>query len=214
MQSIVQTVYHSAETLLKKPHFHDCHQIILVLKGKVELCVNGKTPSARAGNIVIFSRYENHSIRVLSEEYERYVLHIDPNIVNRKSTVYSLLTDRPVGFCNIMDVSPHMDEMISIFKQISLEHNGKAKFAGEMEQLLVKQLLITICRCTSIDFNNAHDDVVVDLKRQFENKYAEQYNLNILAKQYNISVSALSHRFQTATGVSVMEYNRFCGWHG
>lgn len=55
MQSIVQTVYHSAETLLKKPHFHDCHQIILVLKGKVELCVNGKTPSARAGNIVIFS---------------------------------------------------------------------------------------------------------------------------------------------------------------
>ena len=35
MQNFVQTVYYSAESFLEKPHFHDCHQIILILKGQV-----------------------------------------------------------------------------------------------------------------------------------------------------------------------------------
>ncbi len=210
MQSMVQKVYHSAEMRSKETHFHDCHQIILILRGRVEFCVNGAILSADAGDIAIFSRYENHSVRVLSKEYERYVLHIDPAVVNRKSTVYSLLTDRPIGFCNIIDVSPHTDEITATFKRILLEHTSSSKLADEMEQLLVKQLLIAIYRYTSVDLDNTYDDVVVDLKRQFENNYHEQYTLNILAKKYNISASSLSHRFQKAAGVSVMEYLGSC----
>ncbi len=210
MQSLVQTVYRSSEILLKKPHFHDCHQIILILKGRVNFCINGIYSSAGAGNIAVFSRYENHSVQVLSKEYERYVLHIEPNVINRKSPVYSLLTDRPIGFCNIIDVSSNVDEMISIFNRLLVEHKTASKLADEMEQLLVKQLLITLCRCTSVDFDNTHDDVVMGIKRQFENKYHKSYTLGLLAKQFNVSVSSLSHRFQAATGVSVMEYLQSC----
>ena len=76
MQSFVQTVYYSAEPFLEKPHFHDCHQIVLILKGQVQVRVNEVSYTAGGGDIILFSRYENHSIVVLSEEYERYVLHI------------------------------------------------------------------------------------------------------------------------------------------
>ena len=169
MQSIVQKVYYADDTLLKKPHFHDCHQIILILKGKAELQVNGKALTAKSGDIVIFSRYENHSVTIRSAEYERYVLHIDPNVVNRKSPVYSLLTDRPIGFCNIINISGKSAEIEGIFKKILFEHSGTSKLADEMEQLLVKQLLITVYRCSSLNFDNAYDDVVAGIKRQFEN---------------------------------------------
>ncbi len=108
------------------------------------------------------------------------------------------------------EISPHMDEIVSVFWRILLEHISSSKLADEMEQLLVKQLLIAIYRCTSVDLNSTYDEVVVDLKRQFENNYHEQYNLNLLAKKYNISASSLSHRFQAAAGVSVMEYLRSC----
>ena len=210
MESIVQSVYHSSCPFNKHSHFHNCHQIIFIVKGTADFCINDKLLRATAGDVAIFSRYENHSVSGCSDEYERFVLHIDPDVVNRKSPVYSLLTDRPVDFCNIINVSSHMTEIIAIFNHILFEHNNASKLADEMEQLLVKQLLITIYRCTAVDFGNAYDDIVSDVKRQFENAYHEQYTLDMLAKQYNISVSSLSHRFQAATGVSVMEYLQYC----
>ena len=207
---MVQAVYHSSHPLNIRPHFHDCHQIIFVINGNVDFCVNDKILNATAGSIAIFSRYENHSVLGCSNEYERFVLHIDPNVVNRKSPVYSLLTDRPLGFCNIIDVSKNKDMILDIFNRILFENNNTSKLSDEMEQLLVKQLLITVYRCSSINFDNTFDDMVVGIKRQFENEYRKTYTLSTIAKEYNISVSSLSHRFQTATGVSVMEYLLFC----
>ncbi len=210
MQNIVQTVYHSREMLVKQPHFHDCHQIILILDGNVEFCVNGAISRAEAGDIAIFSRYENHSVRVQSAEYERYVLHIDPAVVNQKSGVYSLLTDRPIGFCNVIHVLPHWDEIVGVFKRILIEHKGTDELSEEMKQLAVKQLLITIYRCTDMRYDRLNDDVVFDVKRQFENNCTEKYALTNLAEQYSISVSSLSHRFRAVTGTSVMEYLQSC----
>ena len=210
MQSIVQSVYHSSSPLNIRPHFHDCHQIIFIVKGEVDFCVNNKSLRAAAGDIAIFSRYENHSVIGCSAEYERFVLHLDPDVVNQKSTVYSLLTDRPVGFCNVINVSSNMAEIADIFNQILFEHNNASKLADEMKQLLVKQLLITIYRCTSINFDNTYDDAVVAVKRQFEKEYHKRFTLAMLAKEHNLSVSSLSHRFQAATGVSVMEHLQSC----
>jgi len=210
MQSIVKTVYHSSCSLNIQPHFHDCHQIIFIAKGEVDFCVNNNRLHATAGNIAIFSRYENHSVLGCSDEYERFVLRIDPNVVNRKSSVYSLLTDRPVGFCNVINVSSNMDEIVDIFNHILSEHKKAIKLADEMELLLVKQLLIIIYRCTPINFDNTYDGVVVAMKRQFENEYQKPFTLAMLAKQHNLSISSLSHRFQAATGVSVIEYLQSC----
>lgn len=210
MQSIVKTVYRSSGSLNIRPHFHDCHQIIFIVKGTVDFCVNGKMLRAVAGDIAIFSRYENHSVSGCSDEYERFVLHIDPFVVNQKSPVYSLLTDRPVDFCNIINVSAHKTEITDTFNRILSEHNDGSKLADEMEQLLIEQLLITVYRCTTINFDNSYDDVVARIKRQFENEYHKPLTLAMLAKQQNLSISSLSHRFTAATGVSVMEYLQSC----
>lgn len=210
MQSMVQSVYHSSHPLNKHPHFHDCHQIIFVVRGEVDFYVNNKKLFAKAGDIALFSRYENHSVSVCSDEYERFVLHIDPYVVNRKSPVYSLLTDRPINFCNIIHVSSYMAEIKDLFNSILREHNSGSKLSDEMEQLLIKQLLITAYRCTTINFDNTYDDVVARVKRQFENEYHKPFTLAMLAKQQNLSVSSLSHRFRTATGVSPMEYLQSC----
>ena len=210
MQSMVHSVYHSSCPLNIRPHFHDCHQIIFIVKGEVTFSVNNKSLRARAGNIAIFSRYENHSVLGCSDDYERFVLHVEPDVANQKSAVYSLLTDRPVGFCNVINVSSNTGEIADLFNHILFEHNNTSKLADEMKQLLVKQLLITIYRCTSLCFDNTYDDVVAGIKRQFESEYHKQFTLAMLAKEHNLSISSLSHRFQAATGVSVIEYLQSC----
>lgn len=210
MQSIVQSVYHTSESLHIRPHFHDCHQIIFVVKGTADFCINDKLLRANAGDVAIFSRYENHSVRRCSEDYARFVLHIDPDVVNRKSPVYSLLTDRPAGFCNVISLSSNIAEVTDIFNRILSEHHNAPKLAEEMKELLVNQLLIAIYRCTSICFDNTYDDVVAGIKRQFENEYHKHFTLAMLAKAHNLSVSSLSHRFKAVTGVSPMEYLQSC----
>lgn len=210
MQNIVQNIYHSTESLLKNPHFHNCHQIILILKGRVDFCVNGKITGAQAGDVAIFSCYENHSVQVRSAEYERYVLHLDPEMAHRKSPVYSLLTDRPRGFCNVIHVEQSVAEIAEIFRALMRERSAKTVLAEEMEQLLVKELLIRIYRCTPLQPDSMHDELVMDIKQRFENHFAEPYTLSDLAKQHRISVSALSHRFREMTGVSVMAYLQSC----
>ena len=81
MQKAIGEAYFSNSILKKEPHYHDRHQIILILKGTVQFCVNGIGGTASRGSILIFSRYENHSLSVLSQEYERYVLQLDPAAV-------------------------------------------------------------------------------------------------------------------------------------
>ena len=77
--SLLRNGYFSSSVEEKKAHYHDCHQIILILKGNVQFCTNTAKYEAQTGNILLFSRYENHSVCVLSDEYERFVLHLDPN---------------------------------------------------------------------------------------------------------------------------------------
>jgi hypothetical protein len=80
-----------------------------------------------------------------------------------------------------------MAEIKNLFLRILLEHNSGSKLSDEMEQLLIKQLLITVYRCTTINFDNTYDDVVARIKRQFENEYHKPFTLAMLAKQNNMS---------------------------
>ena len=73
MDTTAHFAYFSNEIHKKHTHYHDCHQIIFILKGSIEILVNGIPHRADSGDLVIFSRYENHSLNILSEEYERYV---------------------------------------------------------------------------------------------------------------------------------------------
>lgn len=206
MSGIVQTVYFSKQPISMEDHFHNCHQIILILRGQAEFCINGSRLQAKAGDIAVFSRYENHSLEACSPDYERFVLQIDPDGLNHQNPVYSLLTDRPQGFRNVIVTGSHLQAMIDLFALLIREQESKENMAEEMALLLVRQLLIHIYRCICVDFDSLHDEIVMGVKRQFENHYAESYTLERLAGQFHVSASSLSHRFREATGTSVMHY--------
>lgn len=210
MRSMVQKVYYSQDLLEKKPHFHDCHQIVLILEGTVEFGIHGENIRAGASDAVVFSRYENHAVHVLTEPYTRYVLHIDPDVVYSDSCVYSLLTDRPSGFCNVISLSHCFEHVVRIFELLQQEQGQGEQLSNEMENSLIKQLLIILYRHVSAQFAMAADEMIIDIKQLFERNYSQTYSLKMLAKRYNVSVSALSHRFRAATGMSVMNYLFSC----
>ena len=213
MQSVIHSAYFSNDILKKETHYHDCHQIIFIKKGSVKFTVNATVHTAGSGDILIFSRYENHSVDIESGEYERYVLRISPFAVNTENKVCSLFLNRPSGFKNVISAGSLKGDFEDIFEKIIKEKNSNNIFGDEMQKLLLSQLIIMISRINpeiSASFEDEKFDMIFDLQKRFENNPKEQYTLISLAKDYHISVSALSHQFKTITGFSVFEYLYSC----
>lgn len=212
MQNMVQAAYFSDNTLKKRPHYHDCHQLLLITKGQVTFCVNGASYEAKAGSVAIFSRYENHSVTLTSGTYERYVLHLSPTAASRENRLYTLLSNRPPEFRNILDVSGQLEEFTRLFARITLEKSEPQKMGEDMLQLLVSELLILICRVIpeSTVPDKATADMVYEIQQRFENDFSRSYTLEALAKEYSVSPSSLSHQFKNVTGASVMGYLQSC----
>ncbi len=208
MENLLQKAYFSHEIVEKSAHYHDCHQIIFITDGAVELCVNRANKRVETGNVMVFSRFENHSTKVLSERYSRFVLHLDPKIFGLDSRICSLLFNRPEGFCNVIDVSHDSETFCHLFSRIVHEYREENKLSHEMQRLLVSEMLILLWRyLPDLCF---FDETIDAVRKALENAPQEQYNLRALATQYNMSVSSLSHQFKRVTGYSVMEYLLSC----
>ena len=213
MQGIMQTAYFSSDITKTSTHHHDCHQLLFIVEGEVEINVNGNKYTADSGNIIIFSRYENHSVKIISQKYKRYILRISPQFNGEQRKVFSLLSNRPVGFNSIFNIKHSVDEYEKIFAMIIKEHNSGDVLSEEMIQALINQLLIMLYRIFPKNedyFEEQSLNLVLKLQREFETNYSLNYSLEELAKKYNLSISSLSHQFKKITGTSVMNYLLFC----
>lgn len=212
MKSIVQKVYYSEHGFHGSSHYHDCHQLILIVGGEIEFTLDGVTDRAASGDLLIVSRYEAHSVRVLSGTYRRYVLRISPQAGGIENRVYSLLLNRPQGFHNAIRVADRLSDYESVFRRLLAENSCEDDFAEDMRQLLIHELLIMVHRRLSATqlTQDRHASTVYAIQRLFESRFHESYTLEQLAAEYTISVSSLSHQFKKLTGFSVMEYLLSC----
>lgn len=213
MNPTIHTAYFSDTKKATAMHYHDCHQLLFIIKGTAELYINGNKTTAKAGSVAIFSRYENHSVNVISDEYERFVLTINPisNYIEHKE--YALLLNRPSGFENVIDISCSSDKVKTVFHNIIEEKNRTDEYSEEMQHALLNQLLITICRSSAKSFFSLpreNFNMVFEIQKMFECDYGRAYSLDELAKSYAVSVSTLTHLFKKATGYSVFDYLTSC----
>ena len=199
----IRSAYFSRDSHKKNTHYHDSHQIILITKGQVKVTVNEKSFIAHSKGLLIFSRLENHSIEAESDEYERYVVRLNP-VFDR---LYSILSNRPDGFSNVIDTGKQFEEFEAVFKKVCLEMSLASPFREDMLEALSRELMVMIHRIMP---TSVHNELVWDIQKKLETEYSALYTLEALACEYSVSVSKLSHEFKKVTGSSVMEYLTFC----
>lgn len=198
------------------PHYHNCHEIIFVTEGEAEFCIGDKTFTGRRGSIVIFSRFEKHSVKVIKEPYCRYALRF--NNTGSESIPYSerllqLLVNRGDGFSNLLESGKKEMNFERLFKEMEREYNGDEPYKDELTGVYIAEFLIMLSRLYPNIIKNENSEVrtaVFDIQNLFEREYNASYSLKELADKYHISVYYLSHAFKKITGASVMEYLFFC----
>ena len=205
-----------SETLVgKRKHYHDGHQLLYIAEGSADVSVNGECESVTGGTLLLFSRFEEHSIVVKGGVYRRYSIRISPEILNspENELLFSLLVNRARGFCRAIRAEDREGELELLFERISREFSSNEFFREEMLDALLKELLIAICRTIPeemLPMRNENTRLVYRLQKRLESGYQENISLTDLASECHVSVSHLSHLFKDVTGGSVMEYLFAC----
>lgn len=186
----------------KALHFHDCHQLLYIAEGAVEVTVAGETRAAGAGDLLLFSRLEHHAVTVTAAPYRRYTLELTPGGQSGLDALVSR-SARLGGKVALPGAEPLLAALVREFAQ-------EAPMGEELRELLTRQLEISLYRQLPVRQETVEERLIFSVQRELEVRYAEELTLGELAEGCHLSPSRLSHLFRQVTGRAVMDYRNAC----
>lgn len=206
---------YSEQILGYNSHYHDGHELIYIISGEVEVSVSDKTFRATQGSLLVFSRFEEHSVRVLSPQYRRYTLLISSEI-SRGSDNYalsSILVNRSQGFEHIVDCGRSHEKIRLLFAAMYNELKQQKPMCSQIADSFLMILLSEIYRIAPQRFlvgENKNSEMVRRIQNRFERDCSADVTLPELASEFHVSPSQLSHVFKSITGYSPIDYLISC----
>ncbi len=196
-------------------HHHDAHELLYVVSGEIAVNIDGEESVADAGSLLIFSRFEEHSVRILTSEYRRYSLLVSSEISQRAENylLSSVLINRSCGFRHIIDCGESSARIESIMKEIADESRRKLPMYEKTLDAALVRLLVELYRISPDLFltdENKNTEIVRSIQSRFETDYPDSFSLVALAAEYHISPSHLAHIFKDITGYSPIDYLLSC----
>ena len=209
MKNTIHSIKYSSGKISCSAHYHNCHQILFVT-----VVLNDKERPLTSGKILILNRFEQHSIKSPSENYERFILRIEPQAqYSGDPRLFSIILNRPNNFINIIDCEEDFQKIKFTFERLTSEFDSTSPMSKTMTELLFNQLLIYIYRHIKLDFPH-YDSISFSTILKAENilsvNYYKKISLKQLADALSVSPSLLSHSFKKITGMSVMNYLLAC----
>ena len=207
----VLSVTYSENPVRLGSHYHDAHQLLYVVEGAAEVSIDGEPHRVEAGELVILSRFEEHSLHVLTSTYKRYTLRLSANGDNHADEYLfsSVLVNRAASFRHVIKAEALRDA----FEQMTVEFHTDGAMREEMLELYLKQLFILLYRSAPHLFPssvNRNTHLVRAVQRRFEEDCRTSVSLAGIAAEYHVSPSYFSHLFKETTGYAPIEYLMLC----
>lgn len=196
MENLIHSLYFADTNKQTLTHYHDCHQILFVTSGTSCLRLNGREQPIHAGNILIISRFEEHSIFDASSDYKRYILRIRPHAKYADHPkLYAILFNRPEHFNNILQTGADFADIRHLFVRLLREYTSENKMKAEMSELLLNELLVFIYRhasFTDTTIDTAVFEVISGVQELLAAEFRESFSLRELSARFCVSQSFLS----------------------
>lgn len=193
-------------------HYHNNYELIFIEKGSSIFLINNRKIKTKKDTLVIISKLENHSMKILKNPYQRFIIQIKTThlLTGLPADVYmKLFQKRPEDFPYIFKFNEtDANKVKEILTNMVLE-NKKLSLTENYLNLLVNQLIVFIYRSNSKFFNKKSSDLentVVDIQNYINKNYAEDISLDTIEKNFFISKYTLSRNFKKITGYSFKTY--------
>jgi AraC-like DNA-binding protein len=199
-------------------HHHDFHELYFLISGDVTYTIESRQYHVMPGDLLLISPQELHQncIRPDMVAYERFVLWVDPQLLQRISTPLSDLTwqlsPRNPNRSNLLRLKPEDSQHIrTLLEQLWQESENDQYGADLLRQSLLVQLLVSVNRLAANP--SQHDDEVTHASKAVSKvvdyinlHYSEPLSLDMLAELVYVSKYHLSHEFNRQVGTSVYRY--------
>lgn len=203
--------YANSHTPIRQ-HAHNNYELIYIKNGLGTLRIEGKNYILQKGSLVFISQLENHSISVMSDNYERYFViikgeYLDDLVSNPRLT--SIFRNRPASFCHVYDMSSREEEMNLCFSGLVREYMENEAYSIEKFNSYMSIIFIAAFRLYPAAFpsmSNTFSNEVFLIQKYIEDHYSEEISITEIAAQHYISLNYLSRRFKQQTGYSPKQY--------
>lgn len=198
-------------------HFHDFHKILLLMKGNVSYCVEGRTYDLQADDIVFVPAGEVHR-PVLHDTaiYERIIIYISKDYLNTYRTdnydLAQCLIEAHQKQSHVLRVpafgTTKLGQIVRELEQ-SLDSN---EYANELyHNLLFLEFMIQLNRVAIHDgieylSNSSSNKKMIDVIDYLNEHLTDDLSIHFLAETFYLSRYHLMHAFKEETGYTIGNY--------
>ena len=212
-------MFHLTDTRLKPIafHYHDFHKILIVLKGSVSYCVEGRTYELLPGDIVFVPAGDVHRPFLRDEStYERIIIYISRDyLANYCNDAYDLelcLKEAHQKRSHVLRVPTFATSRLAqIARELehALESDGYAN--GLYQNLLFLEFMIHLNRALLRDgieylTNSASNQKMLSVIDYLNTHITEDISIDCLADTFYLSRYHLMHTFKEETGYTIGNY--------
>lgn len=199
-------------------HHHDFFEIYFLMAGDVTYLIESRIVHVMPGDLLLISPKELHQVLIKPEMsvYERYVLWIDPKMIQKLSSAATDLT------CGLDPASPVFGNQLrpkpedrgkirEILEALHREITEDSYGSDLLQQSLLTQLLVFINRLLTQQGSHLDEDTrtnraVTQAINYIHLHYSEPITLDTLAERFYVSKYHLSHEFNRQVGTSLYRY--------
>ena len=198
-------------------HFHDFHKILVLMKGNVSYCVEGRTYDLQADDIVFVPAGEVHR-PVLHDTaiYERIIIYISKDYLNTYRTdnydLAQCLIEAHQKQSHVLRVpafgTTKLGQIVRELEQ-SLDSN---EYANELyHNLLFLEFMIQLNRVAIHDgieylSNSSSNKKMIDVIDYLNEHLTDDLSIDFLAETFYLSRYHLMHAFKEETGYTIGNY--------
>ena len=209
---LIRECVHATKGDSLKFHFHDDFEIIYVKKGSARIFINEGQYLLKRGSIVFIGRLEEHSVEILSKDYERYYIIPRSELLEQvvaDPRLISIFRSRPLNFRYVLNLAECSEELDIYFAKIAEEFDNYRKYSDQMIVAQLMQILISVYRNSPEEFNFSNKMVYPEIYRiqqYIENNHMNDIKISDIASEHFISIHYLSRCFKALTGYSPKQY--------
>jgi AraC-like DNA-binding protein len=207
--SLLYQFGHSTKITPYKRHFHMLYELIYVVSGIIRIDIGDKSYIVDRNNMIFLSNLEEHSITILSTNYERYFLILTPSKLEqliKDPLLISLFKIHPDNFVHVFRSPNYTD---TIMRRIMHEYSTNDTYSEEQIASYIKEILIHLYRNEKSRFPITSKNIkpeIYDIQQYIDLNFRTPITISELADKYFISPYYLSHCFKTLTGYSPKHY--------
>lgn len=199
-------------------HHHDFFEIYFLMAGDVTYLIESKIVHVMPGDLLLISPRELHQVLIKPEMsvYERYVLWVDPQTIQRLSSTLTDLTKgldpfSPMFGNQLRPKSEDRSRIRDLLEALHRESDSDNYGSDLLRQSLLTQLLVIINRLLAQQGSHLDEDTrtnraVTQAINYINLHYNEPLSLDLLAERFYVSKYHLSHEFNRQVGTSIYRY--------